>query len=389
MRRENKAGILQIANEKCIGFLAFAYTPWQAIGTSAVIRKLNREYGVENGLVCICSHEKSGVLIDEKHFSVPQNMDIEFCVYEETGVGSFLEKVAVATIGMAAIKNKTRRKTLFVLNPLTPKYNVLRYLALRKCDYNLVSVVVDEGIASYMWTKRDWVHDAYTINGASIKAYLKYWWKYFWEFPLQDRMLRNKRLLCKDGFLTVTENGLCGNWEIIEYYCQVLDASEKKVSDAMNDLYGDNVLVLTQPFYDSQQLTDEDVRVLKELADIVNACGKKVIIKPHPREQSLGRYQGVCNYLDQESQGISIELLLHQLAKKPCLVVGYNSTALVTVKLMENIPTLSLQKLLERRNIDISLRNTLDKFGATFQKTVMQPTTKQEVKKLIQETVQF
>lgn len=383
MDKINKKRILEMIQKRPVDFIAFVYTPWQAIGASAVLQKLHDEERATQGIICICYHEKSGVLVGDQEFVIPDGVKADLFLYQEEQEGSLFDRFYSVLKGIARIKTRSDKKKLFVLNPLNPKQNVLFYLSAHTADFNLVSVILDEGLASYMWSKRDWVQDAYRINQFSKSAYLKYSIRYYLQFPLVTSLLKRQGLIREEGLLVRINKKLQENEKIIQYYKKVIEANQLEVTTEVNEFYKNSVVIVTQPFFDNHQLVDEDLRILKKVVDVAKRNGKQVVIKPHPRENSLERYEKLECKVDRLSQGVSLEILLNKLKNKPYIMIGFNSTALITGKLIANIPVISIQGLLRRNEIDKSLTSILDAFNNTFSAVVPQPTTEEELERLM------
>ncbi len=103
-----------------------------------------------------------------------------------------------------------------------------------------------------------------------------------------------------------------------------------------------SVLMLTQPFSEYGQIAlEEEVRVLATLADAGDALGVRVLVKPHPREDT-SKYDGtgLRERVEFARGNFPAEEILESLA--PLAVVGYNSTTLLNASLMYGIPSVSL-----------------------------------------------
>jgi hypothetical protein len=124
------------------------------------------------------------------------------------------------------------------------------------------------------------------------------------------------------------------------------------------------VLFFSTPLVELFGLAPDDyVRLLKRISESLAAEDFNMMIKPHPLERtiSLLREAGVP-VIDSRLPG---ELVIHELS--PSVVAGFNSTALLTARLLFDIRSISFGSYLAEKQavaaaLDGGLKGLFDKF---------------------------
>ena len=135
------------------------------------------------------------------------------------------------------------------------------------------------------------------------------------------------------------------NSDAIPYYAESISKAGISFSSTELSNYAGAVVINTQPFEEYHQvLEDEDLRVFRKICAQCTKVGLRVVLKPHPREKNILRYQCLENCWIDTNKERTQESILLNLETPPCCIIGYTSTTLVTCSLFANIPTASLVK---------------------------------------------
>jgi hypothetical protein len=111
------------------------------------------------------------------------------------------------------------------------------------------------------------------------------------------------------------------------------------------------------------------------------------VIKPHPREKFISRYQGHVDSVIDDLQ-YSLEMIFASLGReKPLLVVGNASTALVTAKVLFDIDAVSLINLIDRRKYAEVPNFEMERFEKMFGDYVFMPESIGELVSLLKNKI--
>ena len=371
-RMDDKTGVklsdlLQMLKSHDGNFIAFVYTPWHAHGVKAVLKMLAKDKIEPEGYVCICSHQQAGYILDKKDFEyLPDGIEAVRIQSDQR----LLNPLQYLLVSLGKIDKSADRFYLVTPNELDCK----RYSDIRSIiKKTVINYVVDEGLATYMRKEEDFYKDA--LKGAS---FLKKQWIRF-RLAIIDKNYRNKiikqhlwvdcRLLCYDK-----KGRLVPNRRIIPFYRQAIHDSTLADDSEFSSVYKDAIVLNTQPFYEEGALEDEDIQILTRICAALHKQGFRIVLKPHPREKNICRYNGLRQYIEiDERKGITQESILDSLDVLPKAVVGFSSTTLVTCKLFYNIPCVSLARMFDYTKIQPGLYEEERRFLKTFSSLVKCP----------------
>ena len=131
------------------------------------------------------------------------------------------------------------------------------------------------------------------------------------------------------------------NHSIVNSYKKVLKDRNVGVISKPNP----NVIIMTEMLseYNYLSLTNE-IELVKRISEIIIEKGLDVYIKPHPRE-TKNKYGNLCKlYYGKElkiiRQDIPIERVISEI--NPKIVIGFSSTALLTINLFYGIKSINI-----------------------------------------------
>ena len=147
---------------------------------------------------------------------------------------------------------------------------------------------------------------------------------------------------------------------------------------------GKYVIIATQPFE-----IEQDIRCRDKINDtylnimkVFEQKGISVYIKPHPRERDdvLKEYIKMGYKLIDMSD--ALEVYLEKLKIKPCMVIGAVSTALITVSVLNKVPSASIIDILGNK-IDKDYLKTAQKFKKRYSDYIYFPKNLIEIANMV------
>lgn len=372
MERITESEIMPLLDSQGADFLAFAVTPWHAHNLDAAIAKLKKERKIQRGIILISPSDAGNVLISEAEFNSKSIVEIEFRLFEEKKRGArenIVHKINVmrSVFSLGKLKNDT----FYLISSRKPYYAILPYISGEKYATGLVAITYDEGLAMYMRSEKKWL-----IETFGDKRKISYFSHYFQRVLLQtiyEKRLR-KCSRCWDwGFLKKMEDQHYEiNTEIQPFLIETLEryALHRQIQPVN---LGGKILLLTQPYAEVDAINiDNERTVVKSVADVISKF-YPIVHKAHPRETLKDKYEGLQFERLDGLNGVSIETVLSIGENKPVAVVGYTSTALVSLKMLWGIPAISLINIMGNVEMSQAAKNDFEDFRNLFGDMVLVP----------------
>lgn len=365
-------------NQK-INFLSFAITPWHALGVMGAMEVLKKKGCQLEGSICICAHATGGFLLDKSFFSAVESENIEVLYFR--GGGS-VDKGKM----LRFLKSVSGRKgnEFFIVSPLKPHYDVIEQIgAIRKQDC-IKAVVVDEGLATYMRDKQSWIHIQNREENKQGFQFEELLQKMFLDNYYQRSFQKHKILLNQNIFRYDRNQNLLLNSKSIYGYRRILKkmSHDNEIPNAKD--YENAVVINTQPYFEEGRLLNNaDIKVLEKVCNVFTKQGMNIVLKVHPREDQLERYQKLPCKID-TSGGVPMELLLSSLPVKPKYLVGFTTTTLVTGKLLFGIEGISLAKFIKQDDMEKELWKEFGKFRQLFRRYLILPANYTELERAVE-----
>jgi hypothetical protein len=341
-------------------YVAFATTPWHAHGVNAALLKIKEMEKEPLGWVCITpSHLKNEYFIKETNFIFDENM-------------RFLK--GESTDNMQCVSLENNNSNLYIITPLKVNFRWRKYFSELYPKRNIISIVVDEGLGTYLRSNLDWYYLQPTKK--SILGYIIFVVKQIRNNKEQNGLIAkgqafNWNLLKKDG------RYYRKNDQIWEYYKKAIFNTLKESLDIKKQ-YENAVIINTQVSEKGKGYNDAELEVIRNLC---TECKKRkipVVVKPHPREENTEIYDLLGVYVEKDYV-VSQESILAFSKVKPICIVGFTSTTLVTSTVMFDIPAFSLNKIVDLKRVEQDRLRDIKKFNRIFSKLIMIPTSIMEL----------
>lgn len=211
----------------------------------------------------------------------------------------------------------------------------------------LITVALEEGIGTYISDVHGFRnlgsaranHPAKKIVYKLYESFMHHWDERF------DKILKDDLPHVQSTIFEQRDGALVVNKGMQPYFAEAARETFSLISaDDVHD-YSDAAIIVSGKF-DVLGWADAEFAVLDQVVGMLKQKGLRVILRPHPGTKDLSRYDG----LDVEMDGcgtIPFEAAVAQSSSKPSMIVGFASSALVFPNAMYDIPSISLEKLLE------------------------------------------
>ncbi|MGN0600663.1 MAG: polysialyltransferase family glycosyltransferase [Oscillospiraceae bacterium] len=367
-----------------LNVIAFIKSPWQLHGVNAFLYHLI-ELGVSpKGFVCIERNAQYGYVIDEEHRFLICD-DLKFIKYDHfANKKTLTEKLQNSfNIWRACIcENKeTNGEKVYILQCLEPNFNIYAFLT-NELKRNASVVMIDEGIGSYMRSRKEMIDEALSYHRNTLKR-LKIRYNHLVKKPILFGAMKKKGIVIDFQLFEKNENTVLKRSDVAKCYSAILNLTKENIPEEESELYNRAVVINTQPFFEMGQIkNDEDIMIIESISKICNSLNCKCVIKPHPREMRLDRYEAIQGIVIDLNKSISQETLFASIEAHPLMLIGFSSTTLVTAQTFFGIKTVSLSKMISE-NVGDRMKNDCLRFYSAFNSLVACPSELQEITKTI------
>ena len=357
-----------------INFVAFVKTPWQLHGVNAFLYSLISDHITPKGIVCMEKNAQYGFVINEAQCRLVA--DGVQCVrydYFAGRKGAYAKVKNALSTWKACVWERRERggEPVYLLQCLEPNYHLFAFVtgALQR---KAVSVILDEGLGVYIRSKREMVREALSYHHSLLKK-VKICYNHYIKRPVLSAAMKRHGRVIDFQLFERTGNDLVRRDSVVACYSKIWKLTAMPVPREEAALYQGAVVINTQPFFEMGQIkNDEDLRIIEGIAKACLELRCKCVIKPHPRENHLERYEKIQGLTVDANQSISQEALLAALPALPLLIVGFSSTTLVTTRLFFGVRTMSLARI-RLEHVGERMRNDCRDFCATFGSVVECP----------------
>lgn len=380
----------EINSNPQINFIASAITPLHIVGIKATIDKLNSQGIALNGYILNRPHGKTGRLNLQNDFSSSLNT-INCVPFDMCLSGGRIPFVKSHLSALKAAIRKKSDRTIYILWTKI-EYDWLYLLDCFTLGYKVVFVIIDDGAGSYishfanelsLENERVIRQQKLTLS-ARIKAFIKVFVMTMYDNLLAFFVRSSRNLIDNRIFVTNRENKILGhNDSIVNNYVNAFRSSinEKDCIKEIQLLDG-CVLFNTQCLVESG-ITDGivDYEVYQKAIDIAKHHSKRVVVKPHPRENDIEKYERLN--VDILETNYTQESLLSIAANKPICVVSIFSSTLLNAKGLFGIPAISLAKIMLKEDLSNDLKSTLEAFICQYSNIIQFPSSFEEYTDII------
>lgn len=374
-------------NPRC-NFIAMAITPLQAIGIDAVVSDL-RDKGVPlNGYVLMMAHPETGHVLSRKNFNADYK-GIEIIALDHTfkKKQGLIRNNQIKIKGLSYTKNTHDGNTVYLV--WTEIFTDLLYvLSKTNPDDNVVFVQIDDGAASYIGDFQLRLSNLQSGVGYDMRkmitTYLKAGYYAFFSMIMKQNLKKNGRYINGTIFNKKKINGISRlepNQEIISYYVNAFEMQGSIHDEAMR--FEGSIIINTQCLAEGN-ITDGviDLKVYKILADCIDDLGEHIVLKPHPRERDIEKYEKLGWDLIHDLS-IPQESILANLDRKPkCIISIYSSTLLNAYGLF-GIPAISLAKMMLQEDVSKTLKKELKRYIKMYEGLFYFPEDKEGLREII------
>jgi len=366
-------------DNETVDFIAFAISHWHALGIDAFVCDLSKTRKRKlKGVIIILPHPKDGILIDELDFLCKNFAEVKFCFIsscEEKNILfrgiNLIKRPFDILIGIKNVKNRKGGREIYILSVMKPNIDCLKIFKDKgiATKYLPIFFIIDEGIGSY-FPKKIWNLVA-KLDKQEMSEHFNFIKLIkngiFYLEEIVNKFLEKRALnyiSTKNGFLFAPEkDALKPRWSVINLYKKVLKKRKKTLKDLKNNI--SIAVILGQPFTEyGQVLLRNELKLMEDVITILIQRGLKVIIKPHPRENS-NKYASILTNFKQTQVEIikkndpAEDFFLEANIK---FVIGFTSTSLLNAAFLYNIPAISITKLLESEDELLNLsKNEFEK----------------------------
>lgn len=350
-----------------IGFIAFAWTKWHALGVEAFVERLRKDGDYRAGLVMLMPHPTEGFLVkksDVTTLSLDGGVEVlDFPAQSglTVGVSNHLSRHGIvfrSAMKVSRFSPVARSDVLYVVTANFIPWGALSWLdsrgLIKRFNFNII--YLDEGVGSYMpkaMFRQAFSKERTSSGMAGVRSLVQRAGEVYYDYlyAFADRLLnKSTRFL----FRSLTDDAaLHPNEEVVEDYRAVLSKGEKgALPGSMPD--GCMALILTGPWSELGHLPlSEELALVERVVIELSAEGYGVVIKPHPREVA-GKYDRLLTGSRESGYG-EIALADKNVAAEKYMsfmrscdvVAGFSSTSLVTAAALYGIKAkaISVDKL--------------------------------------------
>lgn len=311
-------------------FIALVNTPLQKVSAVAILLGMN----LCNGKIIVTKHHTTGfpnnaVLIEGVKFDYIF-WDEKYEEFEDKGQGEH-------------IVNRNGKPLYFLTTYF--KTDIYNKISRLYPDRKIVYIIIDSGLGSYDKQRSE-----------DFKTTIES------DFIIDARMYKeiNGRIVEK-------------NKPFSDYYFDFYRCTKIDLINCYNLILRNSILINSQPLEEDNLLTNKtDYEFYKKIVRFGKERNIKVVLKPHPRENALEKY---------EKLGITIlrcscmqEVLFSQCEKPLCLISPF-STTMINATLLFGIPSIGLTKMMKCP----SIQNVLNDFVENYNDFIFFPATEKEL----------
>lgn len=378
MKTYTEAEIIEkIQTKKEINFFAMSITPWHALGVNANIYLLKQQGIKLNGFIIISEHPVTGKAIGPDNFNILLSDSIEIIemknVKDKKDIAEALRikyiKYHYFLFGKS--KKKSTNDLLYWIAPLQPYYELIPKIDCNDYAKKVVTILIDEGLGTYV--DNEFICCKWSFREGGILNGLRSVWHMFIRNKIFLQNLKTSNSLRYEQLFSRSKKGLIPNKKVIEAYRKTI----KFGSDhADYKEYEKAAIINSNMLFEIGILKERiDIKLFHEICDILEQQNISVVLKPHPREREVSSYESLNCKLE-TSRVVAQESIFSNLQCLPYCIIGFDTTTLVSAKLLFNIDSISINKLVDKKYL--LDKNRFNKFNACFSNIVYLPETMNE-----------
>lgn len=377
--------IPRLIDEGNINFIGEAVTPWHAHGIDCAIKYLKAKSVIVKGLILIKPALKEGkihYILDEHNFVNDCCDYAQSAAIFNTNLWFLLKQQVSCALATSKYNHQdfNNKQFVYIASPWHLDLNL--FIALHKHLHRthiFRLMMVEEGLSTYFPAVNTFRH-IWEVN-AMRKRGVRLISSFLLQSSdkiLQQRFEHNTEWI-NLNLLKGALDDLQENVAATSLYKEVISEFErnKEIGNDLPNLNG-AVLLCTMAYLTSEIKEYNDVKTLKAIVDELQRQGKKVFLKPHPREVDYKkRYASLgCEFIDTPCSVESV------LVSNPNIkaIISFSSTALITSKLLFKIKAISILNLLDMDMYGAYIQDEMRSFIECFSSLVDMPNNLSELK---------
>lgn len=334
-------------------FYAFALTPLHAVGINVIISYLEDNGRKLKGYIFIRSHGITGKTIDSNSFSyASKELKIENYDYGVSSKSIFealREKKSLLQASREIPENEVYLVWTDIENEITE--NINKYVSIHK----FIFIRIDDGEGSYLPMFRRFygkgmigkynstiIEKCKNYFAASIKTTF---------YSLICHNLKNRERYVEATIFKNSKSNIISRNELFaDRYVEVFKGI-KAPSSYFDSKSSKGICLINTQCLLENSLTDgiSDFQIIKEVCSKLCTKGYRIIIKPHPREKSIEKYEELHATVIKDNS-IPQEAMIANAVEKPKFILGFNSSSLLNAYGLFEIQVISLANMLKDKN---------------------------------------
>jgi len=211
-----------------------------------------------------------------------------------------------------------------------------------------VRVVLEEGVGTYTQTPRTWFDLTIAKTNSKLGRLLKYirWYVMLPFRKTLDRLLQEKTQCVRFCVFDYdNKGGLIANKVAAQNLSAVFRIAGEQEGIPSKD-FKDKILIATTMLFEESSSQALETDVYGKVIDICRNHGMDVVIKPHPRDNSLNKYRQLGAQVIDDTK-VSLESLLAFSDNMPLAIIGMQSSSQVIANSLWGVPAIFLTDLCE------------------------------------------
>lgn len=368
-----------INSQNNINFIAEAVTPWHVLGVEAAVYQMQRRGIHLKGYIICEAHPVTGLGINEKSFLNKTSEELQIVTFNSKTTSRKIrekinKKINKYSYYLFGNQCEETAEILYWVKPLSPAYDYLPIIDSKK--RNVITVLIDEGLGTYLTSPVSWIKTIFREE-SKLKAVRSIVTilisnRYFF------RKLQHRKQIQYNQLLIKNDGRWIPNQSAIDCYKTILNMRRCE-----NDyLEYRNAAIINIGLTNSIYKNTADVYTLKEVCEELRKKNISIILKPHPRDEETKRFD-ILGCTIERRKNIAQEVIFASLEERPLCVIGFDSTTLVSAKLLFDINTISLNKLCNQE--ELYDKNRMKRFNNLFSNIVRIPRNKKELIDILEE----
>lgn len=257
------------------------------------------------------------------------------------------ENVSVSSTGLDILTEDAASK-FFVLYPGTDRLREHIWNEAFLSGKDPVRVVLEEGVGTYTQTPRTWFDLTIAKTSSKLGRVLKYvrWYVMLPFRKILDRLLQKKTQCVRFCVFDYDSDGsLVANEAVARNLGKVFRIAGEQEGNPPKD-FKDKIIIATTMLFEESSSQALETEVYSKVIDMCCDYGMDVVIKPHPRDDSLDKYRQLGAQVIDDTK-VSLESLLAYSENMPLAIIGMQSSSQVIANSLWGVPAVFLTNLCE------------------------------------------